>query len=1041
MNLLNFWPSLSSIDECIQFNAENASDEVLLAVHQQFPLAYLTVGPDGRSMSGSKTVATEENLLSYFIKHASSGSHVVPITGKSGVGKSHLIRMLEVKIRRLPDADRYLIIRIPKSASLRSVVQLILNAQPLDDEKYDAVKDAFSKAMIDDVSPDEQVIRFQAEIGIALNNHARSLKILLDSDPTNNALKESLLHALRLHSLMTDAVTVGHFQTHVLPRIIQRAVKGVNLDNDGEIDSASAKFNVNDLDLDNIDISGASNTVQYYYKNLKIFDGRGKKIAVDVLNSVVDISTNQLYKLNQSLGGMTLGEVILEIRELLLLDDRELVILVEDYFALVGIQDTLAKVLIQDGTTSDGKKYATIRSAIAVTDGFLTQNRSLATRAGREWIVEDKLDSEIETLRRTKLLVASYLNAARYGAAGLKKHYQQVFSLAESDDEAWQVPAYAECNEEEHKILRAFGYVGNIPLFPFTEAAIESLARIALLSGNSLEFNPRYVIKNIIQLILRAGRNAFIEQTFPPADFPEIKPSSDIAQWLSSLPLSEDVRKRYSRLVTIWGNNPEIRSEIGHIPREVFDAFQLPLPAIEYVPFKSVTSVKNETSGSGPVLPILASRQDLIIKEYKDSLENWVKKGTKLEQTFANEIRKALAILINQRLDWNAELRLKSGREFTHKHFSLLNSGGEGNLIEDPINVSIDYADLDGSLRSELISLLRYFVVYKDNFDYADVEDDIARIGNLADRLLPLARNSLCILEKKRNQSALLFLAANSRLLGIGKQFNTLAGTYTVLFGDFERVEKIPEEAPLVFKEWNEMQHSASRIRPKLQSIVIDAYGGFQGTGKTAYCIDIVRLFEDYLDSNEINDGYFLTKIDNDLKTTLSEFSDIKVSSKSKKFLVDAIKIQDAIMENLGLDFDKKEVVDQLKFLAKEFNDTGEWDKDKIGMRSTDFIKACDNFQGSAIKEALTILDGLNENSDDLLGKKITRLAKLQITPLIAADQFMKISINVINAANKFSSGKEILFDGVSSEEKANQIISVFDGLISNLETLKTGSY
>ena len=75
--------------------------------------------------------------------------------------------------------------------------------------------------------------------------------------------------------------------------------------------------------------------------------------------------------MNQSLGGMTLAEVILEIRRLLLLDNRELVILVEDFAALVGIQDTLAKVLIQEGETSKGKEFATIRSAIAVTDGYL----------------------------------------------------------------------------------------------------------------------------------------------------------------------------------------------------------------------------------------------------------------------------------------------------------------------------------------------------------------------------------------------------------------------------------------------------------------------------------------------------------------------------------------------------------------------------------------------------------------------------------------------------------------------------------------------
>ena len=129
MSILNYWPSLEEINRCIKAEAENSSDEVLLAVHQQFPLSYSRVGPDGKVMPDSRTSATEDELISYFIADAPSGSHVLPITGASGVGKSHLIRILDARLRRLPDAHRYLVIRIPKSASLRRVVELILESR------------------------------------------------------------------------------------------------------------------------------------------------------------------------------------------------------------------------------------------------------------------------------------------------------------------------------------------------------------------------------------------------------------------------------------------------------------------------------------------------------------------------------------------------------------------------------------------------------------------------------------------------------------------------------------------------------------------------------------------------------------------------------------------------------------------------------------------------------------------------------------------------------------------------------------------------
>lgn len=320
MSLLNYWPALEEVNNCIKAEAENASDEVLLAVHQQFPLSHLKVGPDGRIIPESHVVATENDLLKYFISDAPSGSHVVPITGASGVGKSHLIRVLDARLQRLPNADRFLVIRIPKSASLRRVVELILEAEPLRVTKYDQVRSEFTKALAD-VSLDEAVIRFQAQLEIALNDYEVRYRELLNTDATNSSIKERIGHARDMPKLFADAEFVDHFRFKVFPRIIQRSVKGAELEETGvkEIDPTQSQFNVDDFDFKDINIGQSAIQVQKYFKyNLEARDGHGKAVAVDVLNSVIDLATRQLYQLNQSLGGMTLGEVILEIRRLLL---------------------------------------------------------------------------------------------------------------------------------------------------------------------------------------------------------------------------------------------------------------------------------------------------------------------------------------------------------------------------------------------------------------------------------------------------------------------------------------------------------------------------------------------------------------------------------------------------------------------------------------------------------------------------------------------------------------------------------------------------
>src|SRR3990172_13398382 len=154
MSLRDYLPSSNEVNRCIKNEAEGAHEAVLLAVHQSSPLSY-------RAVSGHKSVATNERELLEFLltRHVASGALVVPITGASGVGKSHLIRIIAARLRSSPEARRHLIIRIPKSASLRRVVELIL--EPLPDQSYAAVKAAFKTALAA-VDVETAAIRFQA---------------------------------------------------------------------------------------------------------------------------------------------------------------------------------------------------------------------------------------------------------------------------------------------------------------------------------------------------------------------------------------------------------------------------------------------------------------------------------------------------------------------------------------------------------------------------------------------------------------------------------------------------------------------------------------------------------------------------------------------------------------------------------------------------------------------------------------------------------------------------------------------------------------
>jgi hypothetical protein len=1044
MSINKYWPSIEEINNCIKDQAENSSDAVLLSVHQQFPLAYSIVGPDGNVMPDSKKLASEDDFLKHFLRDAPSGSHVVPITGQSGVGKSHLVRILDARLKRLKNADKYLVIRIPKSASLRKVVDLILSAEPLQDKKYDSVRAEFSKAMAD-LRIEDAVITFQGQLEIALNEYSLTQKEAFKRNPTDGVIKRKIAHAVELPLLISDAEIVQYFRKNVLPRIIQRSVNGGDPSKgDDDFDPNSIKFNTKDFNFENLDIASAGQRVANYYQRNFLGDStRERELAVEVLNEVVDQATNQLYKLNQSLGGMTLGEVILEIRRLLLKDGRELVLLVEDFAALVGIQETLAKVLIQEGATSKGTEFATIRSAIAVTDGYLGGKNTLATRAGQEWVVESRLESEEETLARTKKLVASYLNAARIGEKGLKDYYDK---LIKKDNQAsFSTPIFNEEIGDSISSLQAFGLNGEIPLFPFTDNAIEFLARqsTGLRSGNALIFNPRYIIKNIIRLVLER-RSSFIEGLFPPEGMISRKPSADVQNWISGLDVATDLRERYERLVTVWGNDPKNRSEIpGNIKSEIFTVFSLKTP--EFSNIKPVVSPpkKSDTEEKQPtIVTPVDSRLEGRINEYEKNLGQWIVEGIRLDQVLSNKIRKKVSSLLSNNIDWNAERNLLI--EIKPPQIIIHNAGGSGNAAnKDLIELTTDPTDPDGRLRIELLALIRNAEYSDANIDiYPGIDEDLARIANLVDRLIPQALEIVRAANKRHTQAVVTALNLNGRVLGFLE--NGPSPTYIdqTLFAYVDLKDALPNYATEKFSEWVSFKEKALSGRSILQRLLLDANGCFQGAGsfqgaeKKCYGVDIVKILSDYPDAvTDIIYEDFL-ELDANAKVILQGLHTQKVEARIKGVLTEAQKTLDAIESEFGTEFDRKQIAEALKSVANNLKQMGRFNSPTLGFTFNEFSTLCDEFKDSAIKDTLLLFTKFN-NEDSAESKKISNFGRIQLAPLTICDRFISYSLKLILAVENEVKILDQQLKGLNKVEKIDAINLAFKELSENLSAIQ----
>lgn len=1017
MTLLNYWPTATEVDQCIKPEAEGAHDSVLLAVHQPSPLTYK------EGLHGEKRVTTEDELYQYFVTpHVPTGAHVVPITGASGVGKSHLVRLLAARLQSEDTDGRYVVIRIPKSASLRRVVELIL--EPLPDDRYAGVKNEFEQAL-EEVNLETAAISFQAQLEIALGAYEKELREKFRSNSTNQALKAQIGHAMQLPKFFADPEVNAHFRKEVFPRIVKRAVAGQSA---GVIDVRVEDFSADDFELPSeIDLSRTAASTRMYYSMLVAKDRTGMREAAALLNGrVVDHATGQLFKLHKQMGGMTLQDVILEIRRLLLKDNRELVILVEDFKALTGIQETLLNVLIQEGVRDGEKVYATMRSAIAVTDGYLEGQDTIATRAKREWRVESQLNSDADVIARTKTLVASYLNAARWGQEELKRHYASR-ETAWSSDNAW-IGAFNDVDESASTQLAAFGKVGDIPLFPFTELAIERLARMTLKQGDALVYTPRFVIDRILRNILLLGREAFAENRFPPPSI-EVQPATaDVAQWLASLSVSEEQRRRYGRVVAIWGNAPTSRAEIGRIPPEIFKVFGLEAPGIEAPsePEQRREEIREKEKESKKSTPVT---------ELQDALENWVQKGERLDQTVASQVRRALADMINDRIDWNGERCVKS--PIGANQISIPHASGEGNVLGISIKIATDNKDPDGRLRSELIALIRFYHYNKKQADYEEVDDDLARTGNLVSRLLPDALKIVRSSVEKQLLNATKILTTNSRLLGLIEKGRTPQALSSFLFSPVQLRDNPPEGANLCFHEWRAVQDNALRIRSRVFDLLLSNCGCFQGAARSAYGVDITRVVDNFGGDLDKPDLSTFGPIDTDFKQLLQELSEVRIVVRAKKVYDEAARIKKALDAELGDNFDKNEVVDALKQLTADMQ-AGMWDANEIGQTANKFKQLCDEFRGSALKEAFATLQASALTEDGKSdGKAISRIAQLDVNPLIIAHTFVNAAAKVINAGQRQAKQLESLVQGVDPVGQVNEIRSLFSDLISDIEALE----
>lgn len=832
--LIRFWPSSEALTSVMASQAEALEQQAFLAVHQ--PMTFRRQD-NGAANSSNRS---EADLLEFLLRDTGDGCVITVVLGRSGVGKSHAIRWLYETVHALEGSDRYVLVWVPRTRSAKGVLSDLLELPGFDGDEWDDLRVRVGAAT-DGLSVARAARLLQAEMVLALQERPgpelpKAIRTFVDQVGREFAdfVQDPNVWPIPADSQIQKSGTAADLSPWI--RLAKHLVAG-DVDPD---DRGARLFLDSDLDFP-VDLGGRIGAQAIEFWELlqthgHLLDGNLtlRQAAREVLNSLLDSAKASVLGVNQT----PISDLFIQLRQKLHAEGRELVLLIEDMTIMSGLQRSLLDVMVQPSGAPDGRRLCPIRTALALTPGFMQGGAlpdNVMTRAVAEWWVEEELD-EKQILLQYEGLAAGYLNAARHVTAGSTPS-ADLFDVVDGEDDADLVEA-----------VRAFGRhrTSNRPLFPFNRSAIEVLAREKVQSEGRLIYNPRRFLNLVLQPLL-VHRDEFEASTFPSerVNLPVLKSSAVSAAIRAGATGDEAVR--LDTVIAAWGGQPSSWEQALKLPAPLFRAFGLTPPdgTAEGPPEPQDTSPEPE-----PNTDDIDARDP--IEGLVAELEEWGSKATqKLSQKTANDVRKALADLLVEVLPrgWPGLSRLVDLdlRKLIHIHSAM----GNNQLTPETAAMSFPLAKPPKSRAkwkpfvSELIALLRWHKSDRNGLDYYDAVGTFPVLLSLADRLAreaavnlfnrfgpPAAEDSL------KNASSLLLLAAQANG---GRTSGALEVRLEDLFntGSAESLPaSMPVEVRRVFRALVEATGTGSGVRKHLLAY----HGAFQGAGNTPHAVDASEL-------------------------------------------------------------------------------------------------------------------------------------------------------------------------------------------------------
>ena len=473
-------------------------------------------------------------------------------------------------------------------------------------------------------------------------------------------------------------------------------------------------------------------------------------------------------------------ELLGDVRRFVASRGQEIVLLIEDFARLQGIDQALLQALLVQHSAQQ-PDLARLRWALAVTRGYWDARVRDTVLERMDFVLD--MDAPTDYAVRTrddevKAFAARYLNAVRLPRAELEA-WMASGTAGDPPNSCLGTPGLRPPCPYRTECHESFQEVGGVGLYPFNaRALVQMLARKD--NRYPAVINPRSIVGPVLKEVLGNRRQEFEDGAFPTESFlagmgGRAGMQAVDVRWLSdrTAPLSD----RYVATVCLWGDSAR------SAPSGVLMAFGLS-------PIDGGVAVNGGDEAPEEVTPTpVSSRSALEI-----ALDAWGS-GSPLPERFGRPLREYVFDAVTTGIEWDALgleretfARMSGGEYFGARRISFQRQevSAEGGPITLVIPASDDRdAILDASLALQALVSLRSTGRLPESNPWM-YQQQLARhvalwTSHIANGLRRIAGPQDP--ERARPYARLLLLGA--ALSGVGRDATDPAGWIRAVFGDW----------------------------------------------------------------------------------------------------------------------------------------------------------------------------------------------------------------------------------------------------------------